>query len=96
MKKIIAVVDDDQPIVDVVSFILKEEGYEVIGCNDGKRLLSTVEKERISLIILDYMLPNQNGVEIAKKLKGKTSTKNIPVIMISAIKSTPTSNSFKK
>ena len=65
---------------DVVGY---EPRYAVIyGAEKYKKAVSHFEKKPVTY--LDYMLPNQNGVEIAKKLKGKTSTKNIPVIMISA------------
>lgn len=81
MKKTIAVVDDDQPIVDVVTMLLKDEGYDVLAYNNGELLLRDIEREEIHLILLDYRLPKKNGAEIARDLKEK---RDIPVILISA------------
>ena len=84
MKKVIAVVDDDQPILEVVSIILEDEGFEVIQYHDGDSLLKDLEKAKFNLVILDYRLPQKNGVEIAREVKSKTKNKKIPVIIISA------------
>ncbi len=84
MKKTIAVVDDDRPILDVMSMILREEGYDVVPYESGEELLNCEELEKLNLILLDYRLPRQNGAQIATYLKSDKSTKDIPVILISA------------
>jgi DNA-binding response OmpR family regulator len=84
MRKTIAVCDDDKPIVDVMTLILKDEGFDVRSYEDGEKLLSDIEKEDVHLVLLDYRLPRKNGMEVAKTLKKKTKAKDIPVIMISA------------
>lgn len=84
MKKTIAVVDDDQPIVDVMTLLLKDEGFSVKTYNNGEELLKDIEKANVNLILLDYRLPKLNGAEVAKVLKTHNKTKDIPVIMVSA------------
>lgn len=84
MKKIIAVVDDDKPILEVVTLILEEEGFKVLQYQDGDDLLNDLGKEQFHLVLLDYRLPRKNGVEIAKEIKAKVKSKKIPVIIISA------------
>ena len=84
MRKTIAVCDDDKPIVDVMTIILKDEGFSVRTYEDGEKLLSDIENDDVHLILLDYRLPRKNGAEIAKALKEKNKTKDIPVILISA------------
>ncbi len=83
MKKI-AVVDDDQPILEVVSLILQDEGFEVVPYSDGEALIRDLGKKEFHLVLLDYRLPKKNGVEIAKEVKIKAKNKNTPVIIISA------------
>ena len=84
MKKTIAVVDDDRPILDVMSMILRDEGFEVVPYESGEALLLDRQLERVHLILLDYRLPRQNGAQIATHLKKDKLTKDIPVIIISA------------
>lgn len=84
MKKLVAVVDDDQPILEVVSMILRDEGYAVNAYSDGEALLDDLGKEQFNLVLLDYRLPRKNGVEVARTIKAKSKTKNLPVILISA------------
>lgn len=84
MKKTIAVVDDDRPILDVMSIILRDEGYNVVPYESGEELLSCEDLASLNLILLDYRLPRRNGVQIAAFLKSDNSTKDIPVILISA------------
>lgn len=80
MKKIL-IVDDEKPISDIIKFNLTKEGYEVITAFDGKEALAQFEAESPDLIILDLMLPELDGLEVAKEVR---KTSHIPIVMLSA------------
>lgn len=82
MKKKILVVEDEKPILRGLVDNLKEEGFDVIGENNGKSGLDTALKEDVDLILLDLMLPGMNGLEICKEIKKKKIA--VPVIMLTA------------
>jgi CheY-like chemotaxis protein len=84
MTKRILVVDDDEGIVDALSLMLKEVGYEVNGILRGEEAYSQTEKFRPDLIFLDILMSGVDGRDICKKLKGDNKTKSIPIVMISA------------
>ena len=65
MKKIL-VVDDERPISDIIKFNLTKEGYEVVTALDGLEALEQFEAESPDLAILDLMLPELDGLEVAK------------------------------
>lgn len=80
----ILVVDDAEHIVELIKFNLENEGYEVLTAYEGKEALSLVKENEIDLVLLDLMLPGIDGIEICKRLRSNTKTKDIPVIMITA------------
>ncbi|MBD9120297.1 response regulator YycF [Streptococcus sp.] len=80
MKKIL-IIDDEKPISDIIKFNLNKEGYETITAFDGREALKKFEEESPDLIILDLMLPELDGLEVAKKVR---KTSHIPIIMLSA------------
>ena len=81
MGKKILVVDDEKPIVDLISFNLKKEGHEIIEANDGEDGYNKALNEKPDLILLDVMLPKMDGFTVCRKLREKIST---PIIMITA------------
>ena len=78
-------VEDDPAIRDLLGYALKKEGYETRLFENGNTLMAVVEETMPELIILDIMLPGESGLALLKMLKGKTETKNIPVIMLTAL-----------
>ena len=80
MKKIL-IVDDEKPISDIIKFNLTKEGYETVTAFDGREAIAKFEEENPDLIILDLMLPELDGLEVAKKVR---KTSHIPIIMLSA------------
>ena len=68
MKKIL-VVDDERPISDIIKFNLTKEGYEVVTAFDGREALEQFEAENPDLVILDLMLPELDGLEVAKEIR---------------------------
>jgi len=82
-KKILAV-DDERHIVRLVQVNLERQGYEVVTAFDGKEALEKVESENPDLIVLDVMMPYMDGFEVLQNLKKNQSTRDIPVIMLTA------------
>jgi CheY-like chemotaxis protein len=82
-QKTILVADDDEAIVDSISAILDLSGYEVLFVNDGTSVMQAV-KAQPDLILLDIQMPGHDGQAVCKQLKRQASTKDIPVIIVSA------------
>jgi two-component system alkaline phosphatase synthesis response regulator PhoP len=83
-KQKIVVVDDEEDIVELLTFNLTKEGYDVSSASTGEEALSLARTESPDLILLDLMLPGMDGLEVARRLKGEPSTKNIPIVMLTA------------
>ena len=80
----ILVVDDEIYIVHILDFSLGMEGYEVVTALDGEQALEKARAEKPDLIVLDIMMPKLDGYETCKRLKADATTKDIPVILLSA------------
>ena len=83
-SKRILVVDDEEDILNLLSYNLKKAGFEILTAMDGPEALELAVKELPGLILLDIMLPNMEGTEVLKRLKAEPSTEGIPVIMLTA------------
>ncbi|HHW94737.1 MAG TPA: response regulator transcription factor [Mogibacterium sp.] len=77
-------VEDDTSIRDIEVYTLKSTGFEARGFSCGEEMFEALESEKPDLIILDIMLPNEDGVEILKRLRIGKDTSEIPVIMATA------------
>lgn len=77
-------VEDDQAIRDLMIYTLNSAGFAASGFADGKSFFAALEKHKPELIMLDIMLPGEDGISILKKLRGNTVTADIPVIMATA------------
>ncbi len=80
-RKIVLVVDDEVKILEVVKSFLESRGYAVLTAENGSQALSIFEKENISFVILDLMLPDLSGEEICSKLR---RISRVPVLMLTA------------
>lgn len=87
MKKKILVVDDDPGIIEIFKIILEENGYHVLIAEDQK-IIERVRSEIPDLILLDIWISGLDGRDIARALRKETGTKEIPIIMISALSDT--------
>ncbi|HHJ7499745.1 TPA: response regulator YycF [Streptococcus pyogenes] len=74
-------VDDEKPISDIIKFNLTKEGYDIVTAFDGREAVTIFEEEKPDLIILDLMLPELDGLEVAKEIR---KTSHVPIIMLSA------------
>ena len=81
MERTILVVDDEEPIVDILRFNLKKEGYKVLEAYDGEEAVKIALEQDPDLILLDVMLPKMDGFTVCRKLRERLST---PILMITA------------
>lgn len=79
--KTILIVDDEQPIVDILVYNLKKEGYNTIEASDGITAVDVALEKRPDLILLDIMLPKLDGLSVCKRIKNSL---NVPIIMLTA------------
>ena len=79
--KTILVVDDEQPIIDILVYNLEKEGYNVIEANDGITAVDVALEKRPDLILLDIMLPKLDGLSVCKRIKNSL---NVPILMLTA------------
>lgn len=77
-------VEDDAAIRDIEVYALRSTGFEAEGCESGAALFAALKKAPAELVILDVMLPDEDGLEILKKLRLGAATRNLPVIMATA------------
>lgn len=80
-KKTILIVDDEQPIVDILVYNLQKEGYNTLEANDGLEAVNIALEKKPDLILLDIMLPKMDGLTVCKKIRSKY---NIPILMLTA------------
>lgn len=84
MNKIL-VIDDDESINELIKVNLELVGYKVITALDGIKGYAIAKQELPNLIILDVMMPEVDGYTVAKRIRENSSTKNIPIIMLTAL-----------
>ena len=81
MQKLILIIEDEQPIVDILKFNLQKEGYKVIEALDGLEGVRLAQTKEPDLILLDLMLPGLDGFGVCRKVREKS---NVPIIMLTA------------
>ena len=81
---LIYIVEDDKNISEIESFSLKNAGHETKEFADGKSFSREIMEKKPDLILLDVMLPDEDGLTILKKLRERRETRKIPVIMVTA------------
>ena len=83
MGEKILIIDDDLGLSGILKAALEQAEYEVFLAETAAKGIEMAENENPSLILLDFMLPDQNGIDVLKKLKENEKTKNIPVTILS-------------
>lgn len=84
MKELIAIIDDEPDILELVSIHLKKSGFKVKEFLDADSFLKSLSNQTPDLIILDLMLPDADGLDICKYLKKEDKFSSIPIIMLTA------------
>ena len=81
MGKTIMTVDDSSSVREMVAYTLKDAGYEVIQAVDGQDAMGKLQGQ-VDMIITDLNMPNMDGLELIKSVRGNASTKFIPIVML--------------
>jgi DNA-binding response OmpR family regulator len=84
MMKRVIVVDDDKEIREIGTFVLKRNGFEVAVASNGQQLQQVLAEKLPNLIILDVMMPGQDGYQIFNTLRNDAQTQQIPVMIMTA------------
>ena len=84
-KKYVLIVDDDPDLVETVSMMLEDKGYEVGKAYDGVEGEESIKKRRPDLLVLDVMMPRKDGYKLCAQLKADSATRDIPVILLTAV-----------
>src|SRR5688572_18026353 len=81
----ILIVDDERQNRQLLEVMLTPEGYRLLTASSGEKALAMVAEHPPDLILLDIMMPGMDGYQVAASIKGNLATKNIPVIMVTAL-----------
>jgi two-component system chemotaxis response regulator CheY len=82
MSKTVLIVDDSASMRQLVSFALKDGGYEVISAVNGKDAIDKLNGSKIDMVITDLNMPEMDGIEFIKQLRGKIGYKYTPIVML--------------
>ncbi|MEM9554164.1 MAG: response regulator transcription factor [Acidobacteriota bacterium] len=83
-RRKVVVIEDEPDILEVIEYNLTREGFAVVGAANGDDGLKAVMREAPDLVLLDLLLPGQDGIEVCRRLKLDPVTQKIPIIMVSA------------
>ncbi len=84
MRAKILLVEDDASLVELITYNLEKEGFDVVRTGDGEEALTLAEEEKPDLIILDWMIANLSGIEVCRRLRRAPATANLPIVMLTA------------
>ena len=87
MQKKVLIVDDSPSQVRLIQGLLETEGYSPVGLSDPKRVEEAIAHERPSVILLDVVMPERNGFQVCRELKGHAEFNSIPVILVTSLDS---------
>jgi len=87
LKKVL-IVDDSPAQVKLMQGFLEHEGYQPVGLNDPRRVEETISSLRPSVVLLDVVMPERNGFQVCRELKGNAEFRSIPVILVTSKDST--------
>ena len=84
MKPHVLIAEDELAVCELLKYNLEREGYLVTVTNDGEEALLVIKENAPDLLLLDWMLPEIPGIEVCRRLRGRSATKNLPIIMLTA------------
>ena len=84
MTPTVLVVEDEDALATLLQYNLEKEGYRVILAGDGEEALILVQEELPDLVVLDWMLPKVSGIEVCRRLRQRTESRNLPILMLTA------------
>jgi len=80
----VLIAEDEPSLSELLKYNLEREGYETAIAADGDEALLLIEERVPDLLLLDWMLPKVSGIEVCRRMRTKTATKNLPIIMLTA------------
>ncbi len=80
----VLVMEDEDALATLLSYNLEKEGYRVVVAADGEEGMLQIEERLPDLVLLDWMLPKLSGIEVCRRIRGKSETRNMPIIMLTA------------
>ena len=83
-KQTILIVDDEQDLLDLIEYNLKQQGFEVLTADNGNRGIQIARDEKPNLVLLDVMMPQMDGIEVCDRMREDPDLKNIPIIFLTA------------
>lgn len=83
-KTKILIVEDEEALTTLLEYNLGKENFDVAVAHDGEEALIKIDENPPDLVILDWMLPKISGIELCRRLRSRTETRNMPVIMLTA------------
>ncbi len=83
-KETILIVDDEEDIIELIKYNLKNEGYAILTAMTGEEAIKAAKNFRPDLVVLDLMLPGIDGLEVTRHLKKNDDTMDIPIVMVTA------------
>ena len=84
MTPYILVVEDEDSLATLLQYNLEKEGFQVAVAGDGEEALIQVDERLPDLVLLDWMLPKVSGVEVCRRLRQRSQSRNLPIIMLTA------------
>lgn len=83
MKRIL-VVDDEEHILELIGYNLEQEGYRTFTADTGEKALEILQREKVDLLLLDWMLPGINGIDVLKEIRASEDNNQLAVILLTA------------
>ena len=83
-RPLVLVVEDEAAIATMLRYNLEKQGYRVSEASDGQEALTRIQEQQPDIVLLDWMLPLMSGIEVCRQIRRKPSTRDLPVIMVTA------------
>jgi len=93
MAKPVLIVDDDEKVRKMLGFLFSTKGFRVTNASNGREGLEELKRERPSVVILDIMMPEMDGISFYSEMKNDRELEDIPVLVLSAL---PATDNIKK
>ncbi|HTI66974.1 MAG TPA: phosphate regulon transcriptional regulator PhoB [Caulobacteraceae bacterium] len=84
MTPYVLVVEDEDALATLLQYNLEKEGYTVGLAGDGEEALTQVDERLPDVVVLDWMLPKVSGIEVCRRLRAQSKTRNLPIVMLTA------------
>ena len=83
-RPLVLIVEDEAPLATMLRYNLEKQGYRVSEASDGQEALTRIQEQQPDIVLLDWMLPQMSGIEVCRQIRRKPSTRDLPVIMVTA------------